>query len=55
MSVKEELFKCHIATDELCACCVVEVESISHVLFECDIAREELEQVCYVHCTCSDG
>ena len=35
MAVKEVLYKRHIAQDELCQCCGVEVESINHVLFEC--------------------
>ena len=33
--MKEVLFKRHIAHDELCMCCGIEVESINHVLFNC--------------------
>lgn len=39
MAVKEVLYRRHIAQDELCQCCGVEVESITHVLFECESAR----------------
>lgn len=33
MAVKEVLYRRHIANDELCVCCGLEVESITHVLF----------------------
>ncbi|XP_021836344.2 uncharacterized protein [Spinacia oleracea] len=39
MAVKEVLFKRHIAQDELCPCCGVEVESINHALLECDTVK----------------
>lgn len=39
MAVKEVLFRRHVAQDELCVCCGVEVESINHVLFECSTAE----------------
>ncbi|XP_021859944.2 uncharacterized protein [Spinacia oleracea] len=39
MAVKEVLCRRHIAQDELCVCCGIEVESVTHVLFECDSAK----------------
>ncbi|XP_021722691.1 uncharacterized protein LOC110690168 [Chenopodium quinoa] len=38
LGVKENLFRRHIVRDDLCCCCGIEVESISHVLFECHSA-----------------
>ena len=43
MAVKEILFKRHIAQDELCQCCGIEVESVNHVLFEWETLSEVWE------------
>ena len=48
MAVKEVLYRRHIAQDELCCCCGVEVESINHVLFECDSIKRVWEDSKYV-------
>lgn len=40
MVLNEELYRRHIAQDEICLCCSVELESCNHVLFECGEARE---------------
>ncbi|XP_056692194.1 uncharacterized protein [Spinacia oleracea] len=39
MAVRGELFRRHIALDDLCSCCGLEVETINHVLFECEVAK----------------